>query len=81
MSVRAPGGAETLARTLRGWMEGSGSRVLLQVDIKNAYGQMLRSKTLAAVRTRCPALAPQLAQPLVPQLVQQLVSTDTFCSS
>ena len=58
MSVRVPGGAETLARTLRGWLEGGSSRVLLQVDLKNAYGQMYRSKTLEAVRMRCPELAP-----------------------
>ena len=62
LSVRVPGGAETLARALRAWTRGDAGRALLQVDLKNAYGRMYRSRTLEAVRTKCPALAPQLAQ-------------------
>lgn len=62
LSVRVPGGAETLARALRAWTRGSVGRILLQLDLKNAYGRMYRSRTLAAVREKCPALAPQLAQ-------------------
>ena len=62
LSVRTPGGAEVLARTLRAWTARPDGRVLLQLDLKNAYGRMLRSQTLRAVIRRCPALAPQLAQ-------------------
>ena len=62
LSVRSPGGAEVLARTLRAWTARPDGRVLLQLDLKNAYGRMLRSRTLRAVVRRCPALAPQLAQ-------------------
>ena len=62
LSVRTAGGAEILVRTLRAWMAKPGKNVLLQIDLKNAYGQTKRSHTLAAVIRRCPALAPQLAQ-------------------
>ena len=62
LSVRTPSGAELLARTLRGWMADGSGRVLLQLDLKNAYGRMHRSTALAAMIRRCPGLAPQLAQ-------------------
>ena len=62
LSVRTPGGAETLARTLQSWMANPAGRHILQIDLKNAYGQMKRSHTLKAVIEKCPGLAPQLAQ-------------------
>ena len=66
LSVRTPGGAEILARTLRSWMRLPGDRQILQIDLRNAYGQMKRSHTLQAVIKRCPGLAPQLCQQWAP---------------
>ena len=57
LSVRTPGGAEILARTLRSWMALPDDRNILQIDLHNAYGQMKRSHTLRAVIKRCPGLA------------------------
>ena len=63
-SVRMPGGAEVVARTLRDWAEGEEAEAgtaLLQVDLRNAYGLAYRSHMLRATAKRLPALAPQLA--------------------
>ena len=51
-----------IARTLWSWMCLPQGRQILQIDLRNAYGQMTRSHTLRAVIKRCPGLAPQLAQ-------------------
>ena len=61
LSVRTPGGAELLARMLRSWLAQDDGTVLLQLDLRNAYGRMLRGPALQAVLRSCPALAPQLA--------------------
>ena len=57
-----PNGAETVARTVRLWMQKAGEReVLLQVDLRNAFGSVLREKMFAEVKTRCPVLYPYAA--------------------
>ena len=48
----------------------------MQLDLKNAYGQMRRSRTLRAVIRRCPALAPQLAQQWVQGVTWAWTRTD-----
>ena len=76
LSVRSPGGAEVLARTLRAWTAQPEGRLLLQLDLKNAYGRMMRSHTLRAVVRRCPAFAPQLAQQWAPGVTWVWARTD-----
>ena len=61
-SVRAPGGAELVANTLREWTRTKSGRVILQIDLKNAYGQMYRSKALRELSAKCPQMAPMAAQ-------------------
>ena len=62
LSVRVPGGAELVANTLREWTRTRSGRVILQIDLKNAYGQMYRSTALRELSAKCPQLAPMAAQ-------------------
>lgn len=61
LSVRTPGAVEALARSLRHWVTAKPHLTLVELDLSNAYGSVFRSSVLAAVRRKCPALAPLLA--------------------
>ena len=54
-AVRTPGGAEQLARTLRAWTAAAGSRVLVQLDLKNARPHVSKHH-IARRRTALPRL-------------------------
>lgn len=61
LSVGTPGGAELLARAMRGWLASLGGDVVLQLDLANAYGAMFRAHALKATAARLPELARPMA--------------------
>ena len=62
VGVQVPNAAETAARKVRLWAEDAKpDEVLLQVDMRNAFGTVDRQKMLAEVKSHCPCLFPYAA--------------------
>ena len=55
LSVRTPGGAELLVRTLRAWTAAPEGRSLLQLDLKNAYGADVQEQDASRRHTALPS--------------------------
>ena len=62
VGVAIPNATETTARRVRLWLQHAGpNHVMLQVDMKNAFGSVFRDRMLSELRTHCPALYPYAA--------------------
>ena len=62
VGVQVPNAAETAARKVRlCTKDAKPDKVLLQVDMCNAFGSVDRQKMLAEVKTHCPCLFPYAA--------------------
>ena len=62
VGVQVANAAENAARKVRLWTEDAKpNEVLLQVDMRNAFGSVDRQKMLAEVKTHCPCLFPYAA--------------------
>ena len=62
VGVQVPNAAETTARKVRLWSQNAKpDEVLLQVDVRNAFGSVDRRKMLAEVKSHCPCLFPYAA--------------------
>ena len=62
MGVQVPNAAETAACKVRLWtQDAKPDEVLLQVDMRNAFGSVYRRKMLAEVKSHCPCLFPYAA--------------------
>ena len=62
VGVQVPNAAETAARKVRLWtQDAKPDEVLLQVDMRNAFGSVDRRKMLAEVKHHCPCLFPYAA--------------------
>ena len=62
IGVQVPNAEETAARKVRLWtQEAKSDEVLLQVDMRNAFGSVDRRKMLAQVKSHCPGLFPYAA--------------------
>ena len=62
IGVQVANAAETAARKVRSWtQDAKPNEVLLQVDMRNAFGTVDRTTMLTEVRAHCPSLFPYAA--------------------
>ena len=62
VGVAIPNATETTARRVRLWLQHAGpNHMMLQVDMKNAFGSVFRDRMLSELRAHCPALYPYAA--------------------